>query len=69
MTRILYFSRSYTPHDHRFLSALAETPHTVAFLQLEPAKRTTERGQFRTGLKCFPRWVVSAPFAGAMCRL
>lgn len=42
--KILYFSRSYTPHDHRFLSALAETPHQVSFLQLEqPGRRTEER--------------------------
>jgi glycosyltransferase involved in cell wall biosynthesis len=33
--RILYFSRDYTTHDHRFLSALAGTKHEVAFLQLE----------------------------------
>ncbi len=42
--KILYFSRSYTPHDHRFLSALAETPYQVSFLQLEkPERRTEER--------------------------
>lgn len=33
--RIIYFSRDYTPHDHRFLSALGETEHTVYFLRLE----------------------------------
>ncbi len=33
--RILYFTRDYTPHDHRFLSALARTEHQVAYLQLE----------------------------------
>ena len=33
--RILYFSRDYTPHDHRFLSALARTEHDVGFLRLE----------------------------------
>lgn len=35
MTRILYFSRDYTTHDHRFLSALAKTDHDVGFLRLE----------------------------------
>jgi len=35
MTRILYFSRDYTPHDHRFLSALAKTEHEIGFLRLE----------------------------------
>jgi glycosyltransferase involved in cell wall biosynthesis len=33
--RILYFSRDYTTHDHRFLSALARTEHRVYYLQLE----------------------------------
>jgi glycosyltransferase involved in cell wall biosynthesis len=54
LTRIIYFSRSYTPHDHRFLSALAETPHTVAFLQLEPAQRTTEIRRVPDGIEVIP---------------
>jgi glycosyltransferase involved in cell wall biosynthesis len=33
--RILYFTRDYTPHDHRFLAALAETDHEVHYLRLE----------------------------------
>ena len=33
--RILYFTRDYTTHDHRFLAALAETDHEVACLRLE----------------------------------
>ena len=33
--RILYFSRSYTPHDRRFLVALASSPHEVYYLRLE----------------------------------
>ena len=33
--KILYFSRDYTTHDHRFLSALAGTGHRVYYLQLE----------------------------------
>ncbi len=33
--RIIYFSRDYTSHDHRFLQALAGTEHKVYFLQLE----------------------------------
>jgi glycosyltransferase involved in cell wall biosynthesis len=35
LARILYFSRDYTTHDHRFLAALARTEHRVYFLQLE----------------------------------
>jgi glycosyltransferase involved in cell wall biosynthesis len=33
--RILYFSRDYTPHDHRFLAALSGTEHQVDYLRLE----------------------------------
>ena len=40
--RVLYFSRDYTPHDHRFLTALAETPHTIFSLRLERSGRQLE---------------------------
>ncbi len=33
--RLLYFSRDYTTHDHRFLTALSKTEHKVFFLRLE----------------------------------
>ena len=33
--RILYFTRDYTPHDHRFLSAIAASTHEVFSLRLE----------------------------------
>jgi glycosyltransferase involved in cell wall biosynthesis len=33
--RILYFSRDYNTHDHRFLAALAKTEHEVGYLRLE----------------------------------
>jgi glycosyltransferase involved in cell wall biosynthesis len=33
--RVLYFSRDYTTHDNRFLSALAKTEHQVFYLRLE----------------------------------
>ena len=33
--KILYFSRDYNTHDHRFLSALARTEYEVGFLRLE----------------------------------
>ncbi len=33
--RVLYFSRDYTTHDHRFLAALAKSEHQVYYLRLE----------------------------------
>jgi L-malate glycosyltransferase len=40
--RILYFTRDYTPHDHRFLSALAKTEHEIFSLRLERSGRQVE---------------------------
>jgi len=40
--RILYFSRDYSPHDHRFLSALAESEHQAFYLRLERTSRELE---------------------------
>lgn len=40
--RILYFTRDYTPHDHRFLSSLAATEHEVFSLRLERRNRQLE---------------------------
>ncbi|MBM3143728.1 MAG: glycosyltransferase family 4 protein [Chloroflexi bacterium] len=33
--RVLYFTRDYTTHDHRYLSALAKTEYEVGYLRLE----------------------------------
>lgn len=40
--KIIYFNKSYTPHDYRFLSSLSQTKHEIYFLQLEAPKRQTE---------------------------
>ena len=40
--RILYFSRDYTTHDHRFLTALAKTGHQVFYLRLEDGGHVLE---------------------------
>lgn len=40
--KLLYFSLDYTPHDHRFLSALAETEHQVYYVRLQRGPRQTE---------------------------
>jgi len=42
VARVIYFSRDYTTHDHRFLSALAKTEHKVYYLQLERSGHTLE---------------------------
>jgi glycosyltransferase involved in cell wall biosynthesis len=40
--RILYISRDYTPHDHRFLSALAQSEYQVYSMQLERRNHALE---------------------------
>jgi glycosyltransferase involved in cell wall biosynthesis len=40
--KLLYFSLDYTPHDHRFLTALAETEHQVYYVRLQRGPRQTE---------------------------
>jgi L-malate glycosyltransferase len=40
--KVLYFSRDYTTHDHRFLSALARTPHRIYYLRLENRGKALE---------------------------
>ncbi len=57
MTRILYFSRDYTPHDHRFLSALTDSGHEVGYLRLE------DRGLARED-RPLPAGVTLLPWAG-----
>jgi len=42
MARIIYFSLDYTPHDHRFLSALSETEHEVFYVRLQRGPRQVE---------------------------
>jgi len=54
--RILYFSRDYTTHDHRFLSSLAETAHEVAFLQLERHGHALEDRPLPSEIRLIP-WV------------
>lgn len=40
--KVIYFSKSYTPHDYRFLSSLAKTKHQIFYLKLEETQRQTE---------------------------
>jgi glycosyltransferase involved in cell wall biosynthesis len=40
--RVIYFSLDYSPHDHRFLAALAETEHEVFYVRLQRGKRQVE---------------------------
>jgi glycosyltransferase involved in cell wall biosynthesis len=42
MARILYFSTDYSPHDHRFLSAIRDGGHAAFHLRLESNLRQTE---------------------------
>jgi len=52
--RILYFTRSYTPHDHRFLNTLSQTGHQVFYLPLEEAGSTMEDRPLPPGIEQIP---------------
>lgn len=54
--RLLYFSRDYTPHDHRFLSALAKTEHQIGYLRLERRGHTLEQRPLPSGVEAI-LWV------------
>ncbi|HSR21186.1 MAG TPA: glycosyltransferase [Anaerolineales bacterium] len=51
---MLYFSGDYGPHDHRFLAALARTPHEVYFLRLARSPRQTENRPIPMGIRQVP---------------
>ena len=53
--RLLYFSRDYTTHDHRFLSALAKTEHEVYYLRLERRSHQLEDRPLPPGIE-FVHW-------------
>ena len=40
--KILYFSNDYSPHDHRFLSAIRDGGHEVFHLRLQANLRQVE---------------------------
>jgi L-malate glycosyltransferase len=52
--RILYFSKDYGPHDHRFLSALSESSHQVFYLRLERGFRQSEERPIPKGIEVIP---------------
>ena len=49
--RLLYFSRTYTTHDHRFLAALSTTQHQVYFLRLEGGGHVLEHRPLPHGVE------------------
>jgi glycosyltransferase involved in cell wall biosynthesis len=49
--RVLYFSRGYTPHDHRFLAALARTGNEIHFLPAFDGARRNEARPLPDGVR------------------
>ncbi|MEW6566786.1 MAG: glycosyltransferase [Chloroflexota bacterium] len=60
--RILYLSRSYTPHDHRFLSAMVEAGHEAAYLCLDGMVQSVETRPLPDGVHQVSPFSVSGPF-------
>jgi glycosyltransferase involved in cell wall biosynthesis len=53
--KILYFSRDYSPHDHRILSAILNGGHEVFYLRLEDSGRNLESRSLPEGVQ-FVSW-------------
>ncbi|NIM94807.1 MAG: glycosyltransferase [Anaerolineales bacterium] len=49
--KVLYFSRDYTPHDYRFLSALNRTDHEIYYLRLEAGPFARENRPLPEGVR------------------
>jgi glycosyltransferase involved in cell wall biosynthesis len=49
--KILYFSRSYSSHDHRFLTTVSAAGHDVSYLRLEQGGRGTEDRPVPSGVE------------------
>ncbi|NMA13412.1 MAG: glycosyltransferase family 4 protein [Chloroflexi bacterium] len=49
--KVLYFSRDYTPHDYRFLSAIHAIGHQVSYLRLTDARRNLENRALPVGVE------------------
>lgn len=58
--RLLYFTRRYTPHDHRFLTAMRDLGAAALLLRLEP----DGGGEARP----LPEGVHEAPYFFSNCR-
>ena len=55
--KVIYFSLDYSPHDHRFLSALSETEHEVYYVRLQRGSRQVED-------RSIPVKIEQVPWAG-----
>ena len=60
--KVLYFSRDYTTHDHRFLSSLAGSGLETHFLRLERRSRQLEDRPLPPGVNRVPWASGTAPF-------
>ena len=54
LTHILYFSRDYTTHDHRFLSSLVHAQFEVSYLRLENKNAQLEDRPIPHGVRTIP---------------
>jgi glycosyltransferase involved in cell wall biosynthesis len=48
--RVLYLTRGYTAHDHRFLAKLAQTGNEIGYARLEPAGNSDDKHSLPEGI-------------------
>jgi len=63
VTRLIYFSRDYTTHDHRFLSALAGSAYVTYYLRLEEGGKQVEDRPIPAGIRIISWSGGDSPFS------
>lgn len=61
--KLIYFSLDYTPHDHRFLSALSQSEHRVYYVRLQRGPRQMESRPVPENIEIVPWAGGQKPFA------
>jgi glycosyltransferase involved in cell wall biosynthesis len=67
--RVIYFSRSYTTHDHRFLTTISGAGHEVIYLRLEKDLNSFEDRPVPAAVQQIPWAGGQAPFRWSIAPL
>ena len=61
--RVIYFSRDYSTHDHRFLTSLSKTDYEVYYLRLENNKELNPEISQLKNIKILPGLIHGSEFS------
>lgn len=60
--RVIYFSRDYSTHDHRFLTSLSKTDYEVFYLRLENNNKLSPKNSQLQNIKILPSLIQDSEF-------